>query len=410
VSENGWKPFRLTPDDVLFFRDGRPSTQGDDHYLRSLFPPLPSTLYGAVRTRRLLDKEIELQGLDDAATWSQRVDSLQDEIGPWGGFGSLELRGPWLLRGDEALLPAPFDLALVLEEPTRNAGNEGELEEEDTPPRIATVLRYRLPDAPPPAGQWSHALSLPALYERTGDAWREWKTPSSEQEPELPAGWFLKPAGVRLWMDGRLPEPGHFVHARELWMDELRTGVGLEEARRSSKDGQLYTFGFVRLRPGVGIGFETRGTVLKACGGVLLGGEGRTARLETGPPFPVPDAPRLSGPRFRISFSTPALSATGAYPPGFPAASKAEWEGYPCQLLSAIVRGSMAVGGWDLARKRAKPLRRAVPPGSVHFLKASDPGAANDLATKLHGSSRSDFAEEHLSRQGFGLTLVAADD
>ena len=48
-----WKSFRLVPDDVLFFRDGKPNTRGSDHYLRSLFPPNPSTLYGALRTRRL---------------------------------------------------------------------------------------------------------------------------------------------------------------------------------------------------------------------------------------------------------------------------------------------------------------------------------------------------------------------
>ena len=63
MSESTWIPFRLVPDDVLFFRDGKPSSRGDDHYLRSLFPPYPSTLYGALRTRRLLDHDIALQGL-----------------------------------------------------------------------------------------------------------------------------------------------------------------------------------------------------------------------------------------------------------------------------------------------------------------------------------------------------------
>lgn len=58
-----WRFFRLDPDDVLFFRDGRPSTLGEDHYLRSLFPFHPSTLYGALRTRRLLDFGVDLHEL-----------------------------------------------------------------------------------------------------------------------------------------------------------------------------------------------------------------------------------------------------------------------------------------------------------------------------------------------------------
>ena len=62
MGQRDWTPFRLVPHDVLYFGDGRPSVMGEDHYLRSLFPPFPSTLYGAIRTRRLYDEGVDLVG------------------------------------------------------------------------------------------------------------------------------------------------------------------------------------------------------------------------------------------------------------------------------------------------------------------------------------------------------------
>ena len=54
--------FEMVPDDVLFFRDGKPSSLGSDHYLRSLFPPFQSTLYVALRNSRLVEAEVDLRG------------------------------------------------------------------------------------------------------------------------------------------------------------------------------------------------------------------------------------------------------------------------------------------------------------------------------------------------------------
>jgi CRISPR-associated protein Cmr3 len=391
MSADAWRGFRLAPDDVLFFRDGRPSSLGDDHYLASLFPPLPSTLYGALRTRRLLDEEVALDGLD-RSNWDARLRGLTAELGGWGGFGSLEVRGPWLVRGEsEVLLPAPHDLALVL------AG--GRPSEE--PGAIERVLRYR-PAEGGEAGGASHRLQRLAPFERTASGWREWQG----ADPEPPDQRFLTPEGIRRWSAGETPEPQHFVSARDLWTVETRTGVGLEKERRTSQEGRLYTFGFIRLQKGVALGFEARGTPLSADGGVRLGGEGRTARLIAGPALPLPPAPAAAEDSFRLGFFTPALSRGGAWPPGFtPASLDGRLAGQPCQLQAAVCRGAVPVGGWDLANKAPKPLRRAIPAGSVYRFTGAAAAAA-----AVHGGGLNDFDPEHLSRQGFGLALAARDD
>lgn len=40
----------LQPTDTFFFRDGRPFTKGEQSEGHSIFPPLPSTILGALRS------------------------------------------------------------------------------------------------------------------------------------------------------------------------------------------------------------------------------------------------------------------------------------------------------------------------------------------------------------------------
>lgn len=391
-----WFSFQLVPDDVLFFRDGKPSTRGTDHYLRSLFPPYPSTLYGALRTRRLSDREVDLSGLN-RNTWAERVGELAAEVGEWGGFGSLELRGPWLVRDGEPLLPAPLDLGLLFA-PAPST---------DQPAPIASVVRF-LPDVFSER-RWSHPLALLKPFQWTGGGWTRWQPPSAGIEPASVAGWFLKPAGFAAWRAGRTPDPACFVRASELWTDEARTGVGLQASARTSEAGLLYTFGFIRLASGVALGFEVRGSELKATGRVRLGGENRTAQLETGPSFPETPL-ETDGDLVAVTLAAPSISNAGAYPPGFSAEDlEGTIHGRRFRLVSAAVPGFVPVGGWDLANGRAKPLRRAIPAGSVFHLEPVQ-GSAADAARALHGKPITGNLitekRDALDRQGFGLAVA----
>jgi CRISPR-associated protein Cmr3 len=391
-----WRAFRLLPDDVLFFRDGKPSTRGTDHYLRSLFPPHPATLYGALRTRRLVEAGVDLQGLV-RATWKARLGPLVDELGDWGSLGSLRLRGPWLVRADEALVPAPADLGLRLDKSPND----------EEPPRIAAVVRFRRAagggNAPAPAGGGaSHDLEPLAPHDCRGGTWSRLGLEAGEARPS--ERYFLKPAGLAAWRAGGLPAAEDFVHPSELWRDEPRTGIGLEAARRMGSSGDLYTFGFIRLLAGVSLGFEVAGSLLAGGGRVRFGGEGRTAMLEAGGPcFPAAPAAPPSGDTRCVALVTPALSAAGAYPPGYDAIRREARLGLSrLHLLSAVVPRFTTVGGWDLATQSPKILRRALPAGSTYLFAGGD---AETLGA-LDGTCISDFPAEGLAQQGFGLVIA----
>jgi len=385
-----WKAFTLVPDDFLFFRDGKPSTQGEDHYLRSLFPPNPSTLYGAVRTRRLMDAGIDLRRLS-AGSWEQALGSLVEELGPWGGFGSLELRGPWLVcerRG--VLLPAPLDLGLSHRPRPprpRQLGRRARLPEPE-PPRIAEVVRYRL-EATPARRRWSHSLGLLRPFRHEGGTWSPWRRRSEGGDPRPATGWFLTADGIRRWASGRLPEPAHFVHGDELWAEEVRTGLGMKAGTRYTEESLLYTFALIRMHPGVSLGFELRGSDLAPRGCLRLGGEGRTATLAPGPALPIPEVP--TGARYCTAFATATFSSRGSLPPA----------ALPGELLAAVMPGAGRIGGWDLARRQPKPLRRTIPAGSTYVL--TTPARAGAAPPLPWGSNLSD--DPNLARQGFGLAL-----
>lgn len=109
-----------------------------------------------------------------------------------------------------------------------------------------------------------------------------------------------------------------------------------------------------------------------------------------------------------LTFATPALSATGAWPPGF---SEEQLEGQlgdvSVRLVGAAVPGFVHVGGWDLARRQAKPLRRALPAGSVFLFEPLDGTGAAEAARRLDGTCLSDFSgNEKLAQQGFGLVAA----
>jgi CRISPR-associated protein Cmr3 len=405
-----WRGFRIIPDDLLFFRDGRPSTRGDDHYLRSLFPPNPSTLYGALRTRRLLDAGVSLRELRKSGRelWEELPDELRSELGAWGGFGTLEIRGPWLVSDkDGVLLPAPADLAVVVpreEDTTSITGARSHHEEPPLPFAGTVVVRFLA--AEDPGGRHSHQGRLLHPFTWEGGGWAAWTDPAP---PRVVPGWWLTPQGLAAWAEGSAPAPADLVHSSALWLDEARVGVGLQADQRTSADGQLYTFGFIRLRPGISLGFDARGTGLEPGRRVVLGGEGRTGWLAEGPILPASPVPSTPASGLRVALATPALSASGAALPGFAAVGTAgELLGTTTRLSGALVSGHTLVGGWDLARSRPKPLRRAIPVGSVGLLQAEPTTSLEPAA--FHGRAVSDFEdEEHLARQGFGLLLAGIE-
>ncbi len=97
-----WIEFK--PADTLFFRGAEPMVMGQDHSSTMIFPPMPETLVGALRTLVLKQNNISIEDY-----YSGKVDSrFYEKIGRAGEPAPFSVTGPLFIKNEEVYVPAPF--------------------------------------------------------------------------------------------------------------------------------------------------------------------------------------------------------------------------------------------------------------------------------------------------------------
>lgn len=350
------KTLLIEPVDVWMFRDGKPFDAGSTHRAESVFPPLPSTIQGVLRSHQLILANVDLRDRAAVAACVGDADNMR----------GLKLRGPFVARragsgaAPEIYLPVPANAA---------ASPDGwvALRPKPWPAGVRT-------SSPLPEALWP--VTAPGKYPELG----EWLSLA-----EWGAFWAGQP--VR-----GIPGPTLFVR-------ETRTGIELG-AQRTAKTGQLYEAEFIRPGPGVGLLVEMDGYDHWPSQGLLrIGGEARAASYTTTPSPAWPAAPAPLPARFAVCLTTPALFEGGWQPAG-------GWSKFfdgPVQLVCAAFGRPHSLGGFDFAKAARnpadpaahKPARRYVPAGAVYFFVNQGAKALTAAALTDHGA---DF--------GFGRFLV----
>ncbi|MCC7367673.1 MAG: type III-B CRISPR module-associated protein Cmr3 [Chloroflexi bacterium] len=369
----------VEPLDVWLFRDGRPFTAGADHHARSVFPPSPRTLYGALRTKLLFDAVERGEGSLNDPGFVERTVGRPDDL------ERLTLRGPLLgrRRADsqvERFFPAPLDLAR-------------------TDDAATSTLSWRIltPRADVPGLITDIGLAVP---------WADTDArPASAEGQWLPEGDFF----VTLLGERRQPTP-----ASDLYETERRSGIELDagaeggRTRGVVREGRLYSIAFVRPSDGVGLCLDVDGLDdLGEVGLIGLGGEGRASRYQT---TTVPTFDRSAvrervfrDGRFKLVLVTPALFDGGWLPSWIdPATMTTSGNAAGLRLVGAAVGRSAPVGGFDVRAGRPHVTRPAVPAGSVYWFEEIARGAAGRAFDALDGRTIADEA----ATIGFGLCYL----
>ena len=218
---------RLEPLDTWFFRDGTPFTadSAPQEDVRSLFPPHPPTVVGALRAALALSR-----GWSGRGRWSQEIAGVLGD-GPE-SLGVLSLDGPFVLRNEEPLFRAPRHL-LGVDEP------DGW--------RPAAFLR---PGAPVECDLGADIRLPETSAARSGDDGSRRKAGDNQ---------WLTPAGMNAVLRGELPAPDDIVSSRTLWSDEPRIGLERNPDTRTAEEGLLYSTRHVRLACGVSLGVRIGG-------------------------------------------------------------------------------------------------------------------------------------------------------
>lgn len=358
----------IKPMDVWMFRDGKPFTSGDSHIATSLFPPSAIGVQGMLRSLYLNSTKVtwddynghrrgvSAQRSSDAVRAVKAIGSSDDN-----SLGSFQMRGPYLARWDkdgeqvERLFPLPADV--VASKRNRYMRSLQPVDEE-----IKSDLSYAkkrlnlsLDDEPPPTTLW---LSETFLIEE-----------------------YLN--GVSFGVDSEDAEDFRCVPQERLFVVEYRTGTAINYERNTVRheDGMLYSAGFIRLEEHVGLLVELPDpspmeAVFPTIGDTQytrFGGEGRGARVTRIQPENIKrpvSPPTLSDGKQKIIFTTPAYFVSGWYPSDNNLSKK---------LISAALPRPLAIGGWDLAKRRPRPILRYVAPGSIFYFEGTNFKAIGQL-------------------------------
>ncbi|WP_286886072.1 type III-B CRISPR module-associated protein Cmr3, partial [Aneurinibacillus sp. UBA3580] len=308
--------------DPLFFRDGKPFTMGEDAGAESMFPPVPSVFYGALRTLYFSEHPELFMYIKENKLFNTDADSTK----------YFHLRGAFLEEFGEPLFPLPYDCV-------NPDGEEG----------TAYLLQLE-------PNELISSRTLPMVLRSPIEGQVE-----NMDGAVMTLGTFLE------YLHGQSTMFGYKEVADSI-VKESKTGIGLNQDRRSTEDGKLYRLSMVRMEPKheyqkqsspLSFVLDYDRLTLPAQGVMRLGGEGRLASFEQVEPFVIP-APALSGNRFKLYFATPSFFRRGWLPKWIdPHTLTGEYKGIGLKLLSVAAGKYVPIGGFDMNKNRPKTMRRA---------------------------------------------------
>ena len=363
----------LQANDTFFFRDGRPFTKGDQSEGYSIFPPLPSTILGALRTAYIAEYG------DLSAFYAKK---MANTIGTPDSLGSMHLKGAFLADTDESIYyPIPLDLVVKKNEKEN---------------RLYTLEV---------CSQSSNFISNSSLTNLL-----RWNEDDEDVESEINGR--LEDIAMKEYLLGRHTE-FIFRHLEDFVRSEPKIGIERDYKTLTSKDNMLYRINMARFQSQFLNSNERKALSdlgfivdyqcdekLPDNGLLKLGGEGKSFTYERSPHNPDPLAAEedrsalkesiRSARAFKLYFATPAIFDQGWLPT------------LSFELITAAVGKPISIGGWDMKKNMPKPTRQAIPAGSVYYFKISDETCVDTIVNTFHYQNISD----HQAKEGFGLCFV----
>lgn len=366
---------KLTPLDVLFFRDSRPFGQADTAYSGL---PTPQTFHGLVKTYVARRSQLPFH----------QIHGLRQTQNPKRWISDIETRGVWLYRDGQVFVRIPSNIVQL--------GKQG---------GSYRLLRPLNPEIEMPG--WEKGEIRPLAYrELAGD--ESIRAASGFLNQQTLHKYLQDFGGEQRWTSDDVTRDD------ELYSFEPRIGIGIDSKSMTAMDGQIYSASFMRLRAGVSFYGEVTLEDEDAFGelerlfsqpSVLpWGGEGRQVQVERCDPVAWPAAPELQAGSCVFSLLiTPGIFGSrdprGKNGNGENALPSWRPAGFGT-LRGAMVGKPMPISGWSLSgltyddadesspnsgaavksskydpevfshiiqNGRPKPTRYAAAPGSVYF-------------------------------------------
>ncbi|ROL57227.1 type III-B CRISPR module-associated protein Cmr3 [Bacteroidetes/Chlorobi group bacterium Naka2016] len=365
--------------DTLFFRGGRPFSAGSDTWADKVFPPFPSTFYGALRSYLIFKWGTLGEFRSKTHKHQEVIGYVSDEKVE---YGALKLNGLFLCQEEIPFFPLPLDLV-------RLKGKD-----------IYThLLEFKEKSK---LFVSNYPLANYLIWQR-------------KEQVDDPEGW-LEINDFKDYLKNNKIDFTAFMN-QELFTDEQKIGITRERTTFTSKKRYLSRIPLIRLQKDTFFIIEIEGVeknLIPDSGDVLqLGGEGKAATLEILSSNPLRDIKDLdldfSNGFFKIYLATPAVFKNGWFPEWINPNKEftGKYSGIEVQLFACAIGRPVPVGGWDLVKNVSKPLRKAVSAGSVYYFKICNSFDSKAVKDTFHLKNISDkFEDIDYSKEGFGLAIV----
>jgi CRISPR-associated protein Cmr3 len=379
---------RLTALDTLFFRDGKPFNRGEETWANGIFPPPPSVIYGALRSLYFTSnpQDIGKENTSDDPTNKLVINDIQ------------------ITSGDNLYYPCPLDVVVEKTTIGSNDVNHLLLNLNDTKRITSSKLE--------------HHLSV-----------------KDNLEVETIDGYISHRGFARKYLKGQVPDD---VFSLDNFLTlEPKVGIGRNNNTHVSDDGLLYRVGMIRpefqndnnqfLKLNIEIEFElnTWEQSIGDKGFIKLGGEAKACSYEVIPSKDKIDTEELSSNIFKICFITPTVFNNSRYdkrndkihgwiPSFLDENLEGEWKGVKVKLLTAAIGKPKYLGGFDMKKRKPKPMLKMVPEGSVYYFKIMDESGIKVLKDLKQpfvliddDEKEATISSSKKANQGFGLAYLA---
>lgn len=344
---------RLEAVDTLFFRDGRPFTMGEDTFATGIFPPPPSVLYGALRSAYASENNTALDEIQTATS-------------------HIKIHGLNYGFSDNVYFPLPLDLVKRKNERKKKAVLMNI--------KSKTVIVSNL------TSQLKYMLWYPEHVENINNG-------------------MLSKFSFENYLEGCSDDDYTYATMDELISSEIKIGIGRSNDTKQSEDGKLYRLAMRRLQPvnsqvrnRFSFLIDTNEDTFTSLG--KLGGEAKGVRIEA---ISVDSSLNVDYSEefyFKIYLKTPAFFSNGAFPDlklYFP-----DWE---FEILTCVVGKPLHIGGFDMKTNSPKPMLKAVPAGSVYYVKINKGGNLRELVDYVSNNNIQSLSDMR-SEEGFGLFYI----
>lgn len=370
----------ITPLDTLFFRDGKPFDMGEGTWADGIFPPFPSTVYGALRTAYIA----RCGGLEKFLNGAMKM-----QIGTPAPTekGVFRIKGIFVHKGGDSYFPSPLDLVYDKDSPKS---------EKD---KVYSMTAHESGD----------------LF-FSNNLLKEYLFPKNMENADTAENVLISLESLNEYLNSEHDE-FHVTPKSTFIKFEPKVGIKRNNESHSSEEAHLYRVAMNRLAEVDTGGKINDVSLVVDCEGldqpddvcvIKLGGDGKTAVCQTINDFEYPQLkePTLKliseSKRFKIYFATHAIFEHGWFPHGVDQ-NDMEWhkENLSIRIISGCIGKPAHIGGWDMHNRKPKPMKKAVPAGSVYHCEILH-GTVDEIIHAFHYRNISDYLPE----EGYGLTFI----